>query len=144
MKIDDEDSGDKRELKGYGHPPKQHQWPKGKSGNPRGRPKKKRPDYRIGSLLSSVERETVEINGIEMPRREIVLRQLYNKVMKGDLAAMRILFKLWDKFGMLTPPEQKRGGVLVVPLASSYEEWERFAEESQRQYREEQSYSDYG
>lgn len=57
MNNDDEDSGDKRELKGYGHPPKQHQWPKGKSGNPKGRPKKKKVDYRIGSLLSSIERE---------------------------------------------------------------------------------------
>jgi hypothetical protein len=143
MNNDDEDSGDKRELKGYGHPPKEHRWKKGKSGNPAGRPrkpKKKAPDNSVGGILQRVYSEEVEVNGVSYTRLEIELRQLANKAAKGDMQAIRQLDKMRNEAGLMQgkPPEKERGGVLVVPSTLSQEEWALHAEEAQRRYRENQ------
>lgn len=140
---DEDDDNQKRKLVGYGHPPKQHQWKKGQSGNPKGRRKKEQPDNRIATLLSQIDNEIVEVGGLKITRREVELRQLSTKAMKGDLSASRMLAKMRRELGMMTPGHKRQTAVLVVPMAASPEEWAQNVAEAQRKYREEQNYSDY-
>lgn len=85
---------------GRGHPPVEHQWPKGTSGNPLGCP----PKRRIADLIDSVEphaammvahdnklieRRTNDGTIETLTRREAMLERLYRKGFEGDLRAMK-------------------------------------------------------
>lgn len=67
-----------------GQPPKEHQFKKGQSGNPRGRPKV--PDISEALAMILNEEEGGEI------ALERVLKALRARAMKGDVAAIRELF----------------------------------------------------
>lgn len=93
--------GDQSETKneadynvGYGKPPKRTQFAKGKSGNPRGRPKKKdkRP-IRLADAVSekflekeAYRRVTLRENGqaIELPVTQAVMRSMATSAIKGN------------------------------------------------------------
>jgi hypothetical protein len=87
--VSEENMADSYEV-GYGKPPKDTQFKKGSSGNPKGRPKKVR-DFDLELLRQS--RETIVINVNGRPRRiskhEAVSMQLVNKAASGDLPALR-------------------------------------------------------
>jgi len=75
---------------GYGKPPKNTQFQKGVSGNPRGRPKKAR-DFDSQLLQESESLMTINENG--RPRRiskhGIVIKQLMKLAMTGNILAAR-------------------------------------------------------
>jgi hypothetical protein len=80
---------------GYGKPPKATQFPKGKSGNPTGKPKRVAPEFDPGKVLQAIDNEEIilPIDGKRkrMTRAEIQLRQLFKTAIKGDLAAVRLI-----------------------------------------------------
>lgn len=80
---------------GYGKPPKDHQWPKGKSGNPAGRPKGSR------GLKTDLNREldaqlTIAINGepVKGTTQQLMLRTLARRAAHGDVRAIKLLTDL--------------------------------------------------
>ena len=92
---------------GYKKPPKTKQFKKGKSGNPGGRPKgsknKKtfhpisKTSYEFQKMI--VDMGEVEINVVKggqirsVSQMEALVMQLYNKAMKGDMTAAKILLE---------------------------------------------------
>jgi hypothetical protein len=80
---------------GYARPPKEHQFPKGKTGNPKGRPKNARntaDTARIYLDASIIVRERGRAR--RMNRRQILIHQLYDRATKGDNRAAAILLDL--------------------------------------------------
>jgi len=80
---------------GYGKPPKQTQFRKGVSGNPKGRPKGSR---NVATVLARALREKVIVNENgrrrTMTKLDAAIAQLVNKSASGDLSAMRQLMGL--------------------------------------------------
>jgi len=80
---------------GYRRPPKEHQCRKGQSGNPKGRPRGSRSFH---SLLGELfrRRTTIRIGGTEqrVAMSEALALAAVNKGLKGDIAALKLLFGL--------------------------------------------------
>jgi hypothetical protein len=98
---------------GRGKPPKDSQFKKGQSGNPRGRPcGAKNMATLVGEALD--EKVTVTDNGRrrKVSKREIIATQLVNRSAQADLKAMQILF------GMVQEIE-RRAGASAEPSALS-------------------------
>ena len=89
--------GDSNYQVGYGKPPKQNQFAKGRSGNPSGRRKGAK---NMSTLLTEAcqEKVTVNRNGrkVKMTKMSASLHQLANKAATGDLKAIRELM-YWFK-----------------------------------------------
>jgi hypothetical protein len=85
---------------GYGRPPKKTQFKKGKSGNPRGRPKGTRT---VGAVLQDIlgQRIAVTENGRtrRLPALEVMLRRLANDAMRNEPAALKLMLSLFDRYG---------------------------------------------
>jgi len=80
---------------GFGNPPKEHQFKKGKSGNPKGRPKgSKNADKLAYDILN--EKVNYIDSGVskEGSRRELALRSLAAKALKGDQRAIERLMAM--------------------------------------------------
>lgn len=79
---------------GYRRPPKQHQFRKGKSGNPKGRSKG---SSNFGTHVSKALSEKVVVveNGVRrrVSKREAAAKQLVNKAASGDFKATNLLLK---------------------------------------------------
>ena len=84
MNKDDEDAV------GYGKPPKEHQFKKGQSGNPRGRPKQKRS---LKDLVVAELDRTHEVTDKGRKRRvtgwQLAAAALVRKAYKGDTRAFQ-------------------------------------------------------
>ena len=86
--------GDPYEV-GFGKPPKRSQFRKGRSGNPKGRPRKK-PD--LYSELTKVLREkvTIAVDGQQekVTVQQALLRRLRDQALRGELRAGKLLQKV--------------------------------------------------
>ena len=84
---------------GYKKPPKAHQFQKGRSGNPSGRP---REIAGIAELLAKVSQQKVLTNTKSGPKRmtklEAGITQIANKAAGGDLKAWRFLKEMLVQF----------------------------------------------
>lgn len=84
-----------QESVGYGNPPRRTRFKTGKSGNPRGRPKGARG---LGAELQAElgERMPVTINNRtrRFSKRQIILKTLVAKALKGDIRATEKLIEL--------------------------------------------------
>jgi len=125
---------------GYGKPPKDKQFKKGRSGNPAGRPKKPPPvTFRNPwDDLLVLQTSRVKLNGkwVVMSQKEIFYRRQANDAARGDAKAAKLLLDDWlDAYEAYIKyeranapgkaPQQKR--ILMVPVADSEEAWSRHA-----------------
>jgi Family of unknown function (DUF5681) len=110
---------------GYGKPPKKHQFQKGQSGNPRGRPKKKRPEaIDITSALNAPVTATIEGVKRKISSFEASCRQLSKKALAGDVGAAIKFIKLCEENGLIVLPTPiQGGGVLIAPKGVDFQDW---------------------
>lgn len=84
---------------GYGRPPMETRFAKGRSGNPRGRPKGSKS---FSTILTSALNEKITINQNGRSQRvskfEVIARQLVNKSAGADWAAVRLLMGAYQLF----------------------------------------------
>ena len=87
---------------GYGKPPKQFAFQKGKSGNPKGRPKRALEPVNEAAIFQKVANQSIMVDGdqgrIEMPRWEALLRRLSNMASEGNPGATDLLHRFRKRF----------------------------------------------
>ncbi|XHR27473.1 MAG: DUF5681 domain-containing protein [Chthoniobacteraceae bacterium] len=86
---------------GYGKPPKHSQFQKGQSGNPAGRPKKRKSRQ---ELFEEAWQSEVNVNGKMMTKAELFVHQLVNDGIKGKAGARNLLM------GFLPDAEGEKNG----------------------------------
>jgi hypothetical protein len=90
-----DDANDRDYEVGYGKPPKSTQFKKGKSGNPKGRPKASK---NVGKALEDTfyRKITVSENGVhrELTMLEAIFRQVVNGAVKGEIRHIDRVLKL--------------------------------------------------
>lgn len=110
---------------GRGKPPKKYQWRKGKSGNPKGRPKLEESDSMdVAALFEAPVRVTTGGKEYEMSPFEASFRQVANKAIAGNLPAILKFVKLCEQYGVIaSPPVATGGGVVYAPKGVTPQEW---------------------
>ena len=112
---------------GYGKPPKEHRFKKGKSGNPAGRPKKTNKVQSVDVAAILNEPLVVQAAGAHrtMPAYEVVVRRLVERALKHkNLRAMLEFLKLCETHRLLVPAEiDVIGGVYHAPKDVNFQDW---------------------
>lgn len=80
---------------GYGKPPKHGQFKPGKSGNPKGRPKA---PPKLEDLIAGEAKRMIKIEVAGQPQElsqaHVVVKAVFQRAMKGDLQAAKIVLQL--------------------------------------------------
>jgi Family of unknown function (DUF5681) len=79
---------------GYGKPPKQHQFKRGQSGNPKGRkPRTAYEEHDLPFRKYLMEMTTAKVNGkiATVTKFDTILLRLYQKAMEGDFKSLKLL-----------------------------------------------------
>jgi hypothetical protein len=83
---------------GYGKPPKHSQFQKGKSGNPKGRPKgSKSPSTLANEMFLKLVTVTVNGKPTKMPVIAALIARMLSTAMNGDLKAMKLALNTFAK-----------------------------------------------
>jgi hypothetical protein len=87
---------------GYGKPPKQTQFQKGKSGNPNGRPKR-RTDMAsaLDRCLSQVKTIVEDGKPVKLTIHDFLLKRLVLEASRGNMAAIKEILKLIEENSVL-------------------------------------------
>jgi len=97
---------------GYSKPPRETRFKKGQSGNPSGRPKGTR---NVAAVLARELRTKIVINESgkrkSVTKLEAATKQLVNKAIQGDLAALRLLNALAQSLDAQTKGSQAENSV---------------------------------
>jgi len=107
---------------GYGKPPQHSRFKKGRSGNPRGRPKRSESFARLAQRTLN-ERIAIKENGERrvISKLEAVLKQLINKAATGDTRAIREIIKLQPLIALEDKSEDEKPVVNVFRWATPEE-----------------------
>jgi hypothetical protein len=105
---------------GYGKPPKQSRFTKGRSGNPRGRPKGSR---NLATMIIEELTRTVSVveNGkrTKVPKIRVAVRQALNRAMAGDFKALHQIINMLRSHDVLKRVDLRRSTKMNVPLIQS-------------------------
>jgi Family of unknown function (DUF5681) len=128
---------------GYGRPPVEHRFKPGRSGNPRGRPKTL-PHLSELATKELRRRGRVTIDGKQqtITRLELLVKQLIANAAKGNTKALNFLLEL-ERQAQIKDRKREfldRGATIHESMSAkeAMEEWQRYLEESNRLFREEQ------
>jgi hypothetical protein len=105
---------------GYMNPPKQTQFKKGKSGNPRGRPRKHKD---LNTVLQQVLNRKIRIKDDErkMPLRDALIWKLRELALQGDKQALALQRRIIDESGIADPnaysPEEEKQRMIRALVA---------------------------
>jgi hypothetical protein len=95
---------------GYGRPPKHTRFKTGKSGNPKGRPKRKPDDIDIEHLFIEelFRTVTVTIGGRSqtLPAWKVIAKRLVTECIKGDMRAIRTYKEFTDHFKLISKKQK--------------------------------------
>ena len=110
---------------GRGKPPKSGQFEKGISGNPEGRPKRKREPVDVVAILNESLEVKTSGGRKKMPAFEVGVRQLVQRGLKqGNLSAILEFLALCESLRLMPPPPVDHGGgVVVAPKDVDFQEW---------------------
>ncbi len=110
---------DKDYQVGFGRPPRDTQFQKGQSGNPKGRPRKKGSiELDLDQVLDQQVRVRLPGGSKNMDAREATLRVQVDKALKGNIQSARYVLKQFEKYEAITPPRSKiQTGVVIAPRA---------------------------
>ncbi|PKB13355.1 hypothetical protein B0I00_3394 [Novosphingobium kunmingense] len=126
---------------GYRKPPRSGRIKPGEVRNPNGRRGKKgkakdaKPkDNSLAAIIDRIDNEEVEINNQKMTKRELELRVLHGKALKGDTRASAHLEKLRSA-AAVADGKKSGGGVLLLPADVPLHEWTASVAIQQAPYR---------
>jgi hypothetical protein len=93
---------------GYRRPPKEYQWKPGQSGNPKGRPRKKR-DKQI--ILEKIMNETITISEDGEKRKvskcDALFRSHMAKAIRGDTRSAKLILQEAERVGVGDPGAER-------------------------------------
>ena len=100
---------------GYMSPPEHTRFKKGKSGNPRGRPRKRED---LNTILNRVLKRKVRVKDLDqkMPIRDALIWRLRDLALQGDKQALALQRRIIEDSGIADPkadgPEETKENVL--------------------------------